>query len=94
MSTRNRKNVVERDRRIKLTTLPSSVNRLSGQCGILNISQTYRPQRPVKRKVLLYFFSLTYISKDRLCGLVVRGHPASYAMGTGGSFSESKTAEA
>jgi hypothetical protein len=32
-------------RRVRLTTLPPSVSGLSRQCGILNISQTYRPPR-------------------------------------------------
>jgi hypothetical protein len=30
-----------------ITTLPPTVSRLSRQCGIPNISQPYRPRRPV-----------------------------------------------
>jgi hypothetical protein len=37
-----------------LTTLPPSVSLLSRQCGILNISQPYRPPRPVIGLALLY----------------------------------------
>jgi hypothetical protein len=41
-------------RRVRPISSSSSVNRLSRQCGILNISQLYRPPRPVTGIALLY----------------------------------------
>jgi hypothetical protein len=60
MSTRNIKIMFKCGGCIGLTTLPPSVSRLSRQWGILNISQPYRPPRPVKGIALLYFRSAVY----------------------------------
>jgi hypothetical protein len=45
---------LECDRCRRLTTLSPSVSRWSRQCGILNISQPYRPPWPVTGIALLY----------------------------------------
>jgi hypothetical protein len=40
-----------------MTTLPPSVSQLSGQCGVLNISQPYRPPQPITGIALLFLMS-------------------------------------
>jgi hypothetical protein len=54
---------------VGLTTLhPSTMSRLSRQCGIFNISQPYRPPRHV-RGMALPFFSF-YLYENRIFGKV------------------------
>jgi hypothetical protein len=46
---------VKRGLRLRMTPSPSSVSRLSRQCGIRNISHPNRPPLPFSWKALLYF---------------------------------------
>jgi hypothetical protein len=46
---------------LKAKTSPPFVSRLSRQCGILNISQPYRPPRTVTGRALLYLIIISII---------------------------------
>jgi hypothetical protein len=58
-SKRNGYQGVKLCRRIRLTTSTPSGTPLSWQYGILNISQPYRPPRPVTGMALLFYFCVS-----------------------------------
>jgi hypothetical protein len=56
--------VVKGGRRVRLTTLPPSVNRLSRRCGSIDVSQPCGPSRPVTGTALPYFTVVMKSDRD------------------------------